>query len=123
TKQRNPKVDILSIILSTFGFGGLLYGFSIAGDTDWGSIQVGGSLIVGIISLFLFIKRQLKLEQPILQFKVFQYKVFTLTTALSMIVFTSMIGTAVILPFYMQTMLHFSAFQSGLVLLPGAIIM
>lgn len=123
TKQTNPKVDLLSIVLSTLGFGGLLYGFSTAGDMGWLSPHVIISMVVGIISLYLFITRQLTLEQPILEFRVFKYRLFTLTTGLGMIVFTSMIGTAVILPLYMQTMLGFSAFQSGLVLLPGAIIM
>lgn len=123
TKQTNPKVDLLSIVLSTLGFGGLLYGFSTAGDMGWLSPHVGISMVVGVISLYLFINRQLKLDEPILEFRVFKYRIFTLTTGLGMIVFTSMIGTAVILPLYMQTMLGFSAFQSGLVLLPGAIIM
>ncbi len=123
TKLKNPKVDILSIILSTFGFGGLLYGFSIAGSAGWISAQFIISIIVGAVSLLIFILRQLKLEHPILEFRVFQYKIFTLSTGLGMIVFMSMIGTAVILPLYMQNMLGFTAFDSGLVLLPGAIIM
>lgn len=123
TKQTMPKVDVLSIILSTFGFGGILYGFSIAGDSGWMSAQVIISIIVGALSLFLFITRQLKLEQPILEFRIFKYNIFTLSTGLGMIVFVSMIGTAVILPLFMQTMLGFTALESGLVLLPGAIIM
>ena len=123
TEQTNPKVDILSIILSTLGFGGLLYGFSIAGNVGWVSAQFVIAIIVGAISLVIFILRQLKLEQPILEFRVFSYKMFSLTTGLGMIVFISMIGTAVILPLYMQNMLGFTAFDSGLVLLPGAIIM
>src|SRR5690625_810801 len=123
TEQSNPKVDVLSIILSTFGFGGLLYGFSVAGDAGWGSYQVIISLIVGTITLIMFIIRQFKLETPILEFRVFSYPIFTLATGLGMVVFVSMIGTAVILPLYMQNMIGFSAFQSGLVLLPGAIIM
>lgn len=123
TEQTNPKVDPISIILSTFGFGGLLYGFSIAGDAGWLSINVGISLVVGAISLFLFIRRQLKLEVPILEFRVFKYKIFALATGLGMIVFSSMIATAVILPLFMQNMLGFNAFHSGLMLLPGAIIM
>lgn len=123
TEQTNPKVDYLSIVLSTLGFGGLLYGFSIAGSAGWVSINVALSLVIGAISLFLFITRQLKLEEPILEFRVFKYKVFTIATGLGMIVFSSMIATTVILPLYMQTMLGFSAFHSGLMLLPGAIIM
>lgn len=123
TKQKDRTVDYLSIVLSTLGFGGLLYGFSIAGNTGWLSVNVGASVIVGALSLFLFIRRQLKLDVPILEFRVFKYKVFTIATGLGMIVFSSMIATTVILPLFMQTMLGFSAFHSGLMLLPGAVVM
>lgn len=123
TEQSNPKVDIISIVLSTLGFGGLLYAFSVAGNVGWLSPSVAISLIVGAITLTLFIIRQLRLETPILEFRVFKYPIFTLTTGLAMIVFLSMIGTAIILPLYMQNMLGFTALQSGLVLLPGAITM
>jgi EmrB/QacA subfamily drug resistance transporter len=122
TEQKNPRVDILSIILSTLGFGGLLYGCSTAGNNGWSSEQVIISIIIGAISLVGFIFRQSKLEQPILQFKVFENKVFTLATILGMIVFVSMIGGAIILPLFMQNMLGFTAFESGLMLLPGALI-
>lgn len=123
TERTFPKVDIPSIILSTLGFGGLLYGFSVAGSSGWMSQHVFISLIVGAITLTIFILRQLKLEEPMLEFRIFKYNIFTISTGLGMVVFMSMIGTAVILPFFMQNMLGFSAFESGLALLPGAIIM
>jgi EmrB/QacA subfamily drug resistance transporter len=123
TKQTYPKLDILSIILSSLGFGGLLYGFSIAGSQGWGSFQVVISMIIGSVSLFLFINRQFKLKQPILEFRVFRNKMFTLTTILGMVVFIAMIGAATVLPLLMQNMLGFSAFESGLMLLPGALLM
>ncbi|MBA2174945.1 multidrug efflux MFS transporter [Halobacillus locisalis] len=123
TKQTFPKVDPISIILSSFGFGGLLYGFSVAGNSGWGSYEVMISLIVGAVALTIFILRQLKLERPILEFRIFKYKIFTLTTALGMVVFIAMIGGAVILPILMQNMLGFTAFESGLMLLPGALLM
>lgn len=123
TEQTNPKLDIVSIILSTLGFGGLLYGFSVAGNSGWLSPAVIISLIVGAIALFIFIRRQNSLEQPILEFGVFKDKIFTLTTALGMIVFMAMIGGAVILPILMQNMLGFSAMASGMMLFPGALIM
>ncbi|MUK88861.1 DHA2 family efflux MFS transporter permease subunit [Ornithinibacillus sp. L9] len=123
TKQTFPKVDVLSIILSTFGFGGLLYAFSTAGSTGWTSTHVLISLIVGAITLTWFILRQLKIDEPILEFRIFKYPVFTLTTILGMVVFIAMIGGAVILPLYVQNMLGFTAFESGLILLPGALVM
>ncbi|MFD1928211.1 MDR family MFS transporter [Sporosarcina siberiensis] len=123
TELTNPKMDYLSIVLSTLGFGGLLYGFSIAGNTGWLHMNVWVALIIGSITLFLFIKRQLKLDEPILEFRVFKYRIFGLATGLGMIVFASMIATTVILPIFMQNLLGFSAFHSGLMLLPGAIVM
>lgn len=123
TKQTFPKVDPISIILSTLGFGGLLYGFSSAGGEGWGSPHVLISMIIGAITLVWFILRQLKLKQPMLEFRVFKNKTFALTTALGMVTFLSMIGAAVVLPLFMQDMLGFNALHSGLMLLPGAIIM
>lgn len=123
TKQTFPQIDILSILFSTLGFGGLLYGFSTAGNSGWTSDSVIISLIIGAIFLVWFIRRQLKLDHPILEFKVFKDKLFTLTTALGMIVFIAMIGSAIILPLFMQNMLGFSAFESGLALFPGALLM
>lgn len=119
----NPRVDILSIILSSFGFGGLLYGCSLAGSAGWGSLTVIISVIVGVIALAAFIRRQLTMEKPLLEFRVFSHPLFTLATILSMITFILMIGTETILPMYIQNVRGDSALSSGLLLLPGAIMM
>src|SRR5699024_4833597 len=79
--------------------------------------------VLGAVSLYWFITRQLNVEEPIRELRVFKYGTFTLATALGMVVFAAMIGTNVILPLYMQNMIGFSAFKSGLVLLPGAVVM
>ncbi|MGR3205304.1 MDR family MFS transporter [Bacillus glycinifermentans] len=123
TKLRETSLDILSIILSTLGFGGLLYGFSSAGSDGWGDQTVLISLAVGAVSLIFFIMRQMKIKRPILEFRVFQSWTFSLTTLLGMIVFALMIGTETILPLYTQNVRSISAFDSGLMLLPGAVAM
>ncbi|MFB4164049.1 MDR family MFS transporter [Alteribacillus sp. JSM 102045] len=123
TKQHYPKVDSISIILSTLGFGGILYGFSSAGNIGWSSMPVILTMTVGAICLLFFAIRQFQLSQPILELRVFKYKVFTLTTGIGMLVFMSMIGGATILPIYMQDMRDFSATESGLMMLPGAVLM
>ncbi|MBB6450722.1 EmrB/QacA subfamily drug resistance transporter [Geomicrobium halophilum] len=120
---RNPRLDLLSIILSTLGFGGLLYGFSSAGTYGWAAPHVTLPMIIGVITLGLFVWRQLILPQPILEVRVFKYGVFTLATIIGMIIFMSMIGSQTILPIYMQDMHDFTAFETGLMLLPGAVAM
>ena len=108
TETTHPKLDIASVILSTLGFGGLLYSFSSVGEAGWASIQFLLPLIIGIIALVIFIRRQLKLKEPMLEFRVFNYGIYTLGTVLSMFVFGVLIATNIILPLYMQNMLQFS---------------
>ncbi|GEL09231.1 MDR family MFS transporter [Salisediminibacterium halotolerans] len=123
TEQTFPKLDIRSIMLSTFGFGGLLYAFSVAGMNGWTSTSVLVWMGIGALSLLWFILRQLKLPEPILEFRVFKSSIFALTNVIGVVVFMSMIGAATILPIYMQDMQGFTAFESGLMLMPGAIVM
>lgn len=123
TENTNPKFDIWSIILSSFGFGGLLFGFSTAGTAGWASLEVIISLVVGVVALIIFVWRQLTLDEPMLELRVLRFPMFTLNTVLGMLVFIAMIGGMLILPLYMQNMADFSAMDSGLALLPGAIIM
>ncbi|ASF53953.1 MFS transporter DHA2 family multidrug resistance protein B [Bacillus velezensis M27] len=123
TTLRETQIDILSVILSTLGFGGLLYGFSSAGSSGWTSTEVLTSLLVGAAALIFFIARQMKLKKPMLEFRVFSFGIFSLTTLLGTLVFALLIGTETILPLYTQKVRGVSAFDTGLMLLPGAIVM
>ena len=123
TEQTFPKVDIPSIILSILGFGGLLYGFSSAGGFGWSSPRVIAALAVGAAALTTFILRQLRLPEPILEFRVFTVKTFLIGTLIGVLTFMVMIAMETILPIYMQNMADFSAFQAGQVIMPGALLM
>ncbi|TVP82958.1 MAG: DHA2 family efflux MFS transporter permease subunit [Alkalicoccus sp.] len=122
TELKNPKVDPLSIILSSVGFGGLLYGFTSAGNQGWTSPVTLITLTVSAVALFLFITRQLKMHHPMLEFRVFKLRTFTIATIIGMIGFLGLIGLETLIPLYMQEMREFTALDSGLVLLPGALI-
>ena len=123
TEQTNPKVDILSIVMSTLGFGGLLYGFSVAGVSGWWSVEVLLPIAAGIFIVGLFVRRQFKLVQPILEIRVLKNPYFLMASLIGIIVFVSMVSANNIVPVLMQDMLGFTAFQSGLSLLPGALVM
>ncbi|WP_138415997.1 DHA2 family efflux MFS transporter permease subunit [Aquibacillus sediminis] len=122
TELSKPKLDVLSIILSSFGFGGLLYGFTSAGNNGWFAMITLLSLAVGVVALLLFIFRQLKLKHPMLEFRVFTYSIFPLAVIVGMIAFMGLIGVETLIPLYMQNMRDFTAFESGIALLPGALI-
>lgn len=119
----NPSIDILSALLSTIGFGSLLYGFSSVGNDGWGSVKVIGFLVVGVIVIGLFVWRQLHLEHPFLELRVFKSPIFTIAAILSGVVNMAMVGAEMVLPLYIQNIRGESAFHSGLMLLPGALVM
>lgn len=123
TRQRPVRIDHRSVVLSTLGFGGLLYAFSSIGGEGWLSLTVLISTAVGAAALFLFIRRQLSLETPILNFSVFRSRVYRLIIPMGMITFALLIGTETLLPLYIQNVRGGTAFESGLLLLPGAIAM
>ncbi|RUY73865.1 MFS transporter, partial [Mesorhizobium sp. M7A.F.Ca.CA.001.10.2.1] len=81
------------------------------------------TIIVAIIVLTAFIFRQLKLESPLLEFRVFKYNDFSIAMVLIVLMFMLFIGNLTILPIYMQTMMKWSPLESGLILLPGGLIM
>lgn len=119
----NPKADIPGIIFSTIGFGALLDGFSEAGNKGWGSVEIETMFAIGIIFIILFVIRELRMKAPMLNLEVLKFPTFTLTTVINMVVMMSLYGGMILLPIYLQNLRGFSALDSGLLLLPGSLIM
>lgn len=122
-KTSNPKPDVQGIIYSTLGFGLLLYGFSEAGNDGWTSLTVLLSLIIGVIFTALFVIREVRMKNPMLDMSALKYSGFTLTTIINVIVTMSLFGGMILLPIYLQNLRGFTPLDSGLLLLPGSLIM
>jgi EmrB/QacA subfamily drug resistance transporter len=126
-KDKKEKVDIrldfLSVLLTSVGFGGLLYGFSSAGKQGWDSPQVYLTIAIGAISLLVSILRQLKQDQPMLNYRIFKYPMFALSSVISMVLTMAMFSGMLLLPIYVQTIRGISPLDAGLMMLPGAILM
>lgn len=119
----NPRADVPGIIFSTLGFGSLLYGFSEAGNKGWGSPEIVVMFVIGCTFTLAFVIREMTMKVPMLDFSVLKYSGYTLTAVINMIVTMSLFGGMILLPLYLQSLRGFSALDSGLLLLPGAIIM
>ena len=117
------KLDFFSLLLSSAGFGGILYGFSSAGSKGWGTPQVYITIIIGTASLVWFILRQTNQERPMLNFNVFKYPMFSLSSSITMILNMAMFSGFLLLPIYVQTIRGISPMDAGLMLLPGALLM
>ncbi|ASA26420.1 DHA2 family efflux MFS transporter permease subunit [Paenibacillus donghaensis] len=123
SKRSYPKIDMVSVLLSTIGFGTLLYGFSRAGSLGWSSAEVLLSIGAGLVSLGLFTWRQLASDNPLLDLRAFKYNMFSLTTIISIAVTIVMYADMMLLPLYLQNARGYTAMESGLLLLPGSLVM
>ncbi len=118
-----PKIDVLSIVLSSFGFGGIVYGFSSAGEeSGWSSPKVIIAIAIGVVALVLFAIRQLTMKQPMINLRAFKFPMFTVGVLMIFICMMVILSSMLILPMYLQQGQGYSAFKAGLLLLPGGII-
>ncbi|MDQ1003043.1 DHA2 family lincomycin resistance protein-like MFS transporter [Neobacillus niacini] len=114
-----PKIDLSSILLSTIGFGGLIFALSTMAEVAITSPKVWAPLLVGIIALILFGIRQNNMAQPMVNLRVFKYPMFTLGTLTMFLGILIILSTGILLPMYLKGALLLSAAMAGLILLPG----
>lgn len=119
--QTKTPVDWLSIVTSTIGFAGIVMGASMASDLGWLSWQVLVALLIGIIALVVYARRQLQLPQPMLNLKIFKTKQFTVGTLLVMLDFGIILASMYLLPMYLQRVLGLPVALTGIVMLPGGV--
>lgn len=98
TEVSKPRVDLLSILLSTIGFGGIVYGFSRAGEHGWSEQEVIWTIAAGSASLLLFVWRQLFLKQPVMDLRAFRYPTFALVSMLMFVLMMTFFSSAIMLP-------------------------
>ena len=119
-------LDALSVVLSAFAFAGLVFGLSSLGEAAEGDplLPPWLPLTVGVVALALFVVRQLKLrDDALLDLRAFAVPAFSLAVALVSVSMMSLFGTLILLPIYLQNVLGESTLKTGLMLLPGGLVM
>lgn len=116
-----PKVDFLSIILSTLGFGSLVLGVSLASDQGWGSGVVIGALVLGIVILAWYTHRQLTVAKPVLNLRAFAIPGFRIGASLVMINFGIILSAMYLLPMVIQKGLLVPVALTGIIMFPGGV--
>lgn len=116
------KIDWISCILSALGFGGIILAFSNASEFSFQSIFVIIPLIIGLLALIFYTKRQLNLKKPILNLKALQNKGFVIGTLLVMLNFGITLSSMYLLPQILQNALNIPVALTGIIMLPGGIV-
>lgn len=127
-ETRPAKFDVLSVVLSALGFGGLIFGLSSIGEAVSGHAPVAPwvPIVVGALSLVGFVIRQLVLQRTdsaLLDLRTFRSRQFSIAIILVVVVMAALFGSLILLPLYMQQVLGLDTLAVGLVLLPGGLLM
>lgn len=122
------RLDVLSALLTAVGFGGLVYGLSALGEGAAGPVGPGWSLGVGVLALAIFVWRQLSLARRdeslvFLDLRALRVTRYVVPLALMCLAFMALIGAMLLLPILLQEVRGFSTLASGLMLMPGGLVM
>lgn len=125
---RRGSIDVPSVLLAAAGFGGFVYGVSAAGEAPGalGRPEAFVPIVVGVLSLIAFVFRQLSLQKsdaPLLDLRVFRFRMFSLSVVLFVIAMMALFGSMILLPIYLQNVRGFGSLNTGLFLLPGGALM
>ncbi|GAB2866824.1 MDR family MFS transporter [Nocardioides pacificus] len=128
TVPRKVPIDVGSVLLSALAFGGLIYGLSSVGEAAEGDVPVSPWITVGIgvVALALFVWRQIVLQRndrALLDLRTFRSSHFTIAVLLVAVSMMSLFGTIILIPIYLQGVLGLDTLETGLLLLPGGLVM
>jgi DHA2 family lincomycin resistance protein-like MFS transporter len=125
TTPRDAPLDIASVVLSIFAFGGSVYGISLLGVPPApGQPPAWAPLVVGGGAMIVFVLRQLKLQDSaLLDLRVFASRNFRVCLLMMVLLMLTLFGTIILLPIYLQNVLGISTLVTGLLLCPGALLM
>lgn len=126
--QKKARIDLFSVLLSVLAFGGLVYGLSQVGEAANGAAVIPPwvPIVVGAVALALFVWRQLQLQREdraLLDLRTFSSRPFALSVILFAFSSMALFGSLILLPIYVQNVLGHNTLETGLLLLPGGLLM
>jgi len=121
-QERAETVDWLGIILLTTGVGSLQWMLERGERYDWFESRFVTSLAVtSVVSFVGLIWRELTAKEPVINFRVLKSRQLATGVAMAMLLGFALFGSVFVLPIFLQGLHNFTANQTGLVILPGAI--
>jgi MFS transporter, DHA2 family, multidrug resistance protein len=121
-KRGSARIDYWGIGLLTVGVGALQIILDKGQQEDWFSSKwILGLLVTTLICLTAFIIRELKIEAPVVNLRVFRDRSFATGTLLMTVLGFVLYGSLVLLPIWLQTLLGYPSLQAGIALAPRGV--
>ncbi|MGX1269674.1 DHA2 family efflux MFS transporter permease subunit [Streptomyces phaeoluteigriseus] len=118
-KSTKHVIDYLGTLLIASVATCLVLVASLGGTTwGWGSPQIVGLAVLGVVLAFVFVAVERRAAEPVLPLKLFRIRTFTLSAVISFIVGFAMFGAMTYLPTFLQVVHGISPTLSGVHMLP-----
>jgi len=114
--KKEVSFDFKGSILFTIGLIGILFAVNNGNNFGWVSPTILISLILGIVLLVVFCLIELRVENPLIDFGIYRNRVFMLGNISAFLNFTATFANAILMPFYLQDVLHYSTSGVGLMM-------
>lgn len=112
----NQRFDPLGALLLSIGVAALLLAMSFGQELGWGSISVVGLFAATFFALAAFIIHERRVTEPIVEFTLFQNRLFTAAIVSSFLSFLALFAVVFLMPFYLEELLGLSPRDAGLLL-------
>ncbi|TPQ23440.1 MFS transporter [Streptomyces sporangiiformans] len=119
---RTGRVDVLSVLLSAAGILLTVYAIKHAAAEGPAAAPVATG-IVGVVTLGWFVRRQPRLEHPLIDFRLFRDRVFTIAAITGLLPLAAWSAVAYLGGIYLQSVLGLTVLDAALVALPGAAVL
>jgi len=117
-----PHVDVLSVAACTVGLGLFVFGVSSAGTLGPTSPILWVCIVGGLAILAGFVHRQLHLDEPVLNVRIFAHRNFTLATFMILANQALMMCAIFLIPMYLERGRSVEVFITGLIMLPAGVV-
>jgi EmrB/QacA subfamily drug resistance transporter len=115
-----PRLDGPGFALSSLGLGALVWGIIEAPERGWTDGVILGAFTVAAAALAAFVAWELRAREPMLDVRLFRNRRFSAASGSIALAFFALFGTIFFLTQYLQSVLGYGAFESGLRVMPIA---
>ncbi len=124
TAKQGIKIDFIGLGLLAVGLGFLQIVLDKGQRDDWfGSSFILWGTVTAVVALIALIIRELSIQNPVVDLHLFRDRNFAISTFMMYTLGFVLYSTTLLLPILMQTLMGYTAMQSGMVLLPGGLVL
>jgi EmrB/QacA subfamily drug resistance transporter len=118
---RRPKIDYSGTVTFGLGIAALVLGLSQGQDDGWTSLATLGPLVASVLLLVAFVIIELRVEQPLLEFRLFRHLNFLASNLSQFLAGMIELGLGFLMPFYLLLVVGVSPEAAGIALIPATI--